>query len=180
MADLGGIERTFEYELVTHFYADKVAKRSKVYKIHHVTEGVYILNRLGASLAAKRAFCLHPMMQDDHELVEHFDNILPNCDHTAIALALEYRNIANQYLSHRNISSIEEIQLSPLPQVNLMLMADKIQNRKDFTLYLRGKIKNTDRLDVYFSNWLARLGVTEAEYEKMVDDIINTFPEHGW
>jgi hypothetical protein len=176
---LNGVERTLEYEMVTQFYADKVAKRSKVYKIHHVTEGVYILNRIGASLAAKRAFCLHPMLQDDGDLCENFNAIMASCDPTAVALALEYRNIANQYLSHRDISSVDEIKLSPLKQVNLMLTADKIQNRKDFDLYNRRKIPNSDRLDVYFANWLTRLGVTEDGYQKMVADILATFPDHA-
>lgn len=179
MANLEGVERTFEYDLVTRFYADKVAKRSKVYKIHHVTEGVFILNRLGASLAAKRAFCLHPMLQHSDDLGEHFDYIMSNCDPTAVALALEYRNIANQYLSHRDIESISDIELSPLHQVNLMLTADKIQNRKDFDLYNRGKIGNSDRLDAYFANWLERLGVSETNFQQWVQDIQSAFPDHA-
>lgn len=179
MANLEGVERTFEYDLVTRFYADKVAARSKVYKIHHVTEGVFILNRLGASLAAKRAFCLHPMLQGDGELGEHFDFIMSNCDATAVALAMEYRNVANQYLSFRDIVGISEITLSPIHQVNLMLTADKIQNRKDFDLYNRGTLRNSDRLDVYFANWLNRLGVTEEAYQQWVKDLQSEFPEHA-
>ena len=41
-------------------------------------------------------------------------------------LAMEYRNIANACLSHRDISSASEIALSPLEEVNHMLRADKI------------------------------------------------------
>ena len=176
---LDGVEKTIEYELVTKFYAGKVAARSRVYKIHHVTEGVYVLNGLGASLAAKRAFCLHPMLQDDEELEANFYSIVVNCDPTAVALALEYRNIANQYLSNRDIESISEIQLSPLHQANLMLVADKIQNRKDVELYNRGAIRNSDRLDVYFNNWLQRLDITPSDYQDWVLDIQAKFPEHS-
>jgi hypothetical protein len=178
MPDLNGAERAYEYQMVHEFYGTKVTSRSGVRKIHHVTEGVYILDRLGASMMAKRAFCIHPMVQDDAELAANFLSVVTNCDAGAVALALEYRNIANQYLSYRIIDSIDEIELSPLDSVNLMLMADKIQNRKDFDLYNRGKIPNSDRLDVYFANWLARLGISEEKYQEWVADILAKFPEH--
>lgn len=177
--NLQGIERTVEYELVTQFYAGKVAARSKVYKIHHVTEGVHVLNRLGASLAAKRAFCLHPMTQGDEELHDEFEFITSNCDPTAVALAMEYRNIANQYLSFRDIADTSEITLSPIHQVNLMLKADKIQNYKDFRLYHKGTHPKSDRLDTYFRNWLKRLEISDEVFENMVADLLATFPDHA-
>lgn len=179
MANLEGIERTFEYELVTQFYADKVAARSKVYKIHHVTEGVYILNRIGASLAAKRAFCLHPMTQDDKDLAETYEYVMSNCDPTAVALALEYRNIANQYLSYRDIASVSEIKLSPIKHVNDMLVADKVQNYKDFLLYHKGSHPRSGRLDMYFKNWLQRLDISHEAFEGFVAELQEKFPDHA-
>lgn len=178
MPDLDGIERTFEYTTVQEFYSDKVAQRSKVYKIHHVTEGVFILNKLHASMAAKRAFCLHPMTQDDKDLGEHYTYLASNADPVAMMLALEYRNIANQYLSFRNIDGLMDIKLSPIPDVNLMLIADKVQNYKDFTLYHAKTHPKAERLDLYFNNWLERLGVPTVQYLALVAAIDEAFPDH--
>lgn len=163
-----GIERTFEYQMISEYFASRETARSKIPLMNHITEGLYILDKLGASLAAKRAFCLHPMLQEDKELKQHWETVIANCDKTAILYVMEYRNIANQYLSERVIGSIEEIALSPLEDVNKMLIADKIQNRKDFTFYHRyGNPMNltprhprSAELEQYFKNWLARLGVT--------------------
>lgn len=171
-----GIERTYEYELVHRFYDGKIAQRSKVYKIYHVIEGCFILDRLGADLATKRAFCLHPMLQDDVELAENFRTVAVDCDPVSVMLALEYRNIANGYLSNRNIESIGEITLSPLTEINVMLRADKIQNRKDFDLYLKGKIKNSDRMVQYFKNWHERLEISEEEHCGYVSELMSAFP----
>jgi len=44
---------------------------------------------------------------------------------------MEYRSVANDYLSTRIISDVQEIRLSPLPDVQDMLIADKVQNYKD-------------------------------------------------
>lgn len=80
--------------------------------------------------------------------------------------ALEYRNIANQYLSHRVISSIDEINLSPIQIVNDMLKADKIQNYKDFILYHIDTHPRSKELDQYFKNWLKKLEITNEEFQK--------------
>ena len=77
----------------------------------------------------------------------------------AIMLAMEYRRVANAYLSTRKIESISEIELSPLKEVQQMLIADKIQNNKDFRLYNRDHPRY-DELCQYFDNWLDRLEIT--------------------
>jgi hypothetical protein len=51
-----------------------------------------------------------------------------------LLLATEYRNIANAHLSYHPPGESTFV-LSPLSEVNIMLIADKIQNRKDFELY---------------------------------------------
>jgi hypothetical protein len=83
---------------------------------------------------------------------------------------MEYRFIANSYLSYRDINGLDEIHLSPLKEVNDMLIADKIQNRKDFLLYHM----NHERyffLFMYFQYWLNRLEITENVYNEMVLEI---------
>ena len=95
--------------------------------MNHINEGLYILDKINSSECAKKAFCLHPLVQADGDLglnIELLDN--RSVSSKALYLALEYRNIANQYLSHRKISDISEIALSPLKDVNDMLIADKL------------------------------------------------------
>jgi hypothetical protein len=59
-------------------------------------------------------------------------------DKRVLLLAVEYRNIANEYLSHK--PSTNDVHLSPIKDVNTMLIADKIQNRKDFEIYHKGTV----------------------------------------
>ena len=77
---------------------------------------------------------------------------------------MEYRNIANQYLSYRKIKSIDEISLSPLKEVNEMLIADKIQNYKDFLIYHKDTHPRAKELDEYFNNWLKKLNINDFDY----------------
>ncbi len=77
---------------------------------------------------------------------------------------MEYRSVANEYLSHRTIAHVDEIRLSPLPEVNQMLIADKVQNCKDFELYHKATHPRSAELDLYFNNWLRRLGITPERY----------------
>jgi hypothetical protein len=140
-----------EYKIISDFYGDKTTNRSVVKLINHIDEGLYILERIDASDVAKRAYCLHPIVQDDESLNKN-KHLLSDIDSEVIIAVMEYRSVANEYLSKRNIQSIEEIRLSPLKCVNDMLIADKIQNRKDFELYHLGKHERSKELDEYFYN----------------------------
>ncbi|MDJ1501575.1 hypothetical protein [Xanthocytophaga agilis] len=60
---------------------------------------------------------------------------------------------------------MEEIRLSPLNEVNQMLIADKIQNRKDFERYHQQSHARSEELTIYFANWLKRLGISEEKYQ---------------
>jgi hypothetical protein len=132
--------------------------------MNHIDEGLYILDKIGASDIAKKAYCLHPIVQDDKSLKEN-KHLLNGINSDVIISVMEYRSVANGYLSNRDINSLDEIRLSPLKEVNVMLIADKIQNRKDFDLYHWGKHERSYQLDQYFKNWLIRLGVSEIDYE---------------
>ncbi len=154
-----------EYKAIQNYYADKRAKRSQVLLMNHIDAGLYALKRLDASIDAQKAFCLHPLYQNDEDLKNNF-NALAIQDFSPLALAytIEYRSVANEYLSARKINSIEEIRLSPLEEVNFMLMADKMQNYKDFTLFHSKTHKNSEELEIYFNNWFKRLHIDEIEY----------------
>jgi len=162
------------YNQIKRYYGDKSTKRFDVPLINHIDEGLTILNIIGASKYAKAAYCIHPMTQGDESLSEWFygENWLENmyeCDHNGqvIALALEYRSVANECLSDRDIVSAEQIRLSPLKEVNDMLIADKIQNRKDFETYHKYTHDRSNELDRYFKMWLERLSITEERYQEI-------------
>jgi hypothetical protein len=53
-----------------------------------------------------------------------------------------------------------------------MLIADKIQNRKDFELYHEGTHERSLELKCYFIDWLWRLGVREGEYQEFKKSIL--------
>jgi len=99
---------TTGYERIVEFYGDKTAKRSGVPLIHHINEGIEILSRLGAGEQVKEAFAIHPMVQEDNDLKENFVFLISGTGGKklylpisayVLGLALEYRNVANAFLS---------------------------------------------------------------------------------
>lgn len=159
-----------EYKIISDFYSDKVTKRSNIQLMNHIDEGLYILEKIGASDVAKKAYCLHPIVQDDQSLMEN-SHLLKNIDSSVTIASIEYRSVANDYLSKRVIKSIDEIRLSPLKDVNDMLIADKIQNRKDFELYHMGKHERSYDLDKYFKNWFLKLNITDEFYNNIKNNL---------
>lgn len=160
----------YEYEIISEFYKGQKAKRSNVDLMNHIDEGLYILEKINASDIAKKAYCLHPIVQSDIALEQNY-NLLNNIDNQVVIALIEYRSVANEYLSKRKINSIDEIRLSPLKDVNDMLVADKIQNKKDFDRYHKGKHERSNELDSYFLNWLEKLNITPDCYFKLIEDL---------
>ena len=156
------------YAAVSHFYGNKRAKRSGVLYIKHIDEGLEILTSLGATQVVKDAWCLHPLLQDDKDLITTLSSgYLQGQDPAAIVLAMEYRQWANAHLSHHD-SKIPT--WGPLEEVKQMLIADKMQNRKDFEMYiLGGGIDRDDcRLSDYFKEWFGALGIDEGWYKTWI------------
>lgn len=160
-----------EYELICHTYDTMYAVRSEVPYINHINEGLVVLQSIGARQQAEKAFCLHPLVQTDSWLEQHFSNVCLQSDPVVVALAMEYRSVANEYLSKRVITSVAEIRLSPLKDVNDMLIADKVQNYKDFLTYHKGTHPRSDLLDIYFNNWLSRLGISDNMFAQLCETI---------
>lgn len=149
-----------EYAAIAVHYGERTARRSGVRLLAHIDEGLAILRDRGASERAQRAFCLHPLVQDDASLAASYPRIAELTDDPqVIVLVLEYRNIANAALSHRTYAGASDIALSPLAEVNEMLVADKLQNYKDFRRYHAGVHPRSAALDRYFRLWLERLGI---------------------
>jgi hypothetical protein len=166
-----------EYRLVRSFYGDHCASRTGLHFINHIDEGLYILKEINASEHAMRAYILHPLLQADsdfRDFVEMCDsnkNCLSSCIHpTVLLLAIEYRSVANEYLSYKPSS---DIRLSPVKDVNDMLIADKVQNRKDFELYHSQHHDRRERLTSYFSEWLSALHISESKYLELKAKLIS-------
>ena len=172
---LGDFEQTTEYKLMQSIYGDDKAKRSNAFFMNHVDEGLAVLEWIGATDIAKRAYTIHPILQSDSDLLANYKN-LSDIDNQVIIAGMEYRSVANEYLSTRIISDISEIRLSPLKDVNDMLIADKVQNYKDFQQYHLSSHIRSKELDEYFINWLDKLGVS-SNYEKWKSDLQIKFSE---
>jgi len=157
------IKQSAEYMLVKEFYGDKISCRSEVPLINHINEGIIILEDMEAEYHAATAFCLHPLLQADEDLVANLDKVLAIASPRAVALALEYRSVANEYLSPK-VNFGHEIRLSPIQAVNDMLIADKVQNRKDFYTYHWPDHPRSKELEQYFREWMEVLGVEVDDY----------------
>jgi hypothetical protein len=167
---VGVIRHTCEYRAIATHYGSRTAQRSGIRLIRHIDQGIAILESIGAGERAMRAFCLHPLVQSDTDLAASYPRIGElSDDPMVIVLALEYRNIANATLSTRPIGSAADIPLSPLPEVNQMLVADKVQNRSDFLVHHAATHPRTAELARYFELWLERLGIDEQRYRELVE-----------
>lgn len=159
-----------EYLAISAYYGTDTAKRSGVPLMNHIDEGVAILAMIHADLDTQLAFCLHPLFQMDSAFVSVGTEFARQHPGPSVWYAVEYRGIANAYLAHHALPP-NGIRLSPLVQVNQMLVADKIQNRKDFHRYHLHSHPNAARLDEYFSQWLAALGVSEEQYQEIIAEL---------
>lgn len=174
-----------EYKAIKEFYGDRTAKRSGVPLINHIHEGIMVLELFCATDAAKRAYMLHPMFQNDDELGSvgvNFANRNPDADPFIIMLAMEYRARANGWLSNKvedknNPTFNGWPSAGAIREVKLMLIADKIQNRKDFELYHEATHERSEELDAYFRIWLEVLGVSEERYQA-IKEILQAHSEN--
>ena len=159
-------------QIIERYYGDKRAKRSGVLYINHIYEGLAVLNHLGANEYVKEAYCLHPIFQDDKTFTENLNNIklkLSDINPLTLIFVMEYRNVANRGLSCFQVDDPDKIYLGPSNAVRLMLIADKVQNRKDFLKYHYNTHPKSKELDIYFKNWLRKLGVTEKDFDRLCE-----------
>jgi hypothetical protein len=164
------MKNTIEYRLISEHYGDRTATRSGVRLMNHIDEGLIILDAIIATEKSKRAFCLHPLLQTDQDLKTNLHLVAQSTDPWTMMLAMEYRNTANAYLSDK-IDTDQPLKLSPLFEVNEMLIADKVQNKKDFMKYHFGKHDRSNELFRYFNKWLDALAVDNLSYQILCERI---------
>lgn len=157
-------------KVIQDYYGDQKAKRSGVPYINHIYEGLDVLRYLGAQDTVLDAYALHPIFQDDETLEDNLYHIW-EIDKEVLVLCMEYRNVANRGLNCYQIDNPAHIYLGPLSSVRTMLIADKVQNRKDFLTYHLGSHPKSIELDIYFKNWLRALEINEATYNKLCEII---------
>lgn len=162
------IKDTTGYQLVADFYGDGRSKRSDIPLMNHINEGIVVLERIGANIKVQEAFATHPLFQADVDLSKNF-RLVSELDQAVVALSFEYRNIANSFLTQHMPK--DAVMLSPIAEVNQMLIADKVQNRKDFILYHFGTHEKSDILDRYFKVWLSALGISEMQYQELIAEL---------
>src|SRR6266404_3441979 len=92
------------YQLIERQYEGKIARRSGVPYLNHINEGIFLLcRRFGFQPDLIDAYCLHPLFQSDRSLAK----VMATAGHPALAdssgrvlvLAMEYRRVANSYIS---------------------------------------------------------------------------------
>lgn len=170
-----GDKTSRHYRIVSDFYMGDVAVRSGIPKIFHIKEGLILLEHLGASDVVKSAWCIHPVVQSNEDFKrELVDHRLSQADSDAIIMAMEYRFIANSYLSKDvDIVTLKHTKLLGdklngfyKKDIRLMLIADKVQNYKDFKNQPKGTYENEKELQIYFASWLfdiLKLGPNEHQ-----------------
>lgn len=136
--------------------------------MNHINGGLIILNAISATTNSKLAFCLHPLLQRDDDLNTNYSTVTQSCSSVVVLLAMEYRNVANRWLSDSALSYIPP-KLSPLQEVNDMLVADKVQNCKDFLIHHKNTHPRSHELTVYFTRWLQALNISQETFSSLSD-----------
>ena len=179
-------------DTIREFYGCSRAERSQVLKISHILAGLAVLHEIKSTVAAKAAYCLHPIFQDSASLAKYGTQVAKNLDPHVVLLVMEYRNQANAWLSDR-VSALNKDEKyqnysgwypkeftrttkygyttqpspGPLPEVRDMLIADKVQNYTDFRIYHEATHPRSQELTLYFEAWLQALGVCPDTFQKL-------------
>ena len=153
------------YAIISVEYGVRTTKRSGVPLINHIDEGLIILDYIGADRTVMDAYCLHPLLQSDENFVSNIYHGFQGVDTESIILACEYRRVANSFLSNMEVKDFVGFTCSEIKQ---MLIADKVQNYKDFMYYHYGKHENSDRLYEYFHQWFGLLDIDKEKLKEFI------------
>lgn len=151
-----------EYTAIKEHYGDKRAERSKQPYIKHIDEGLVVLNVFGATRDTMKAWCLHPLFQIDAAFLKSAVDV-PTDSVRAVMFATEYRAVANACLPDSFENGVLP-RTSPLEEVNMMLVADKVQNYNDVLKYQKFDPR-FGKLCGYFDEWLRVLRISSASFQ---------------
>lgn len=163
------------FQRISRHYGATAAQRTKLPWINHIVEGVVLIHQLGGRIGAADAFCWHPLIQSDttylETLVEMRRHYNLNTNGEVLVNVLGYRDAANRWL-RGVVNKDNQPKKHPLESVNVMLMADKIQNRKDFEANERlFSVEDAASLHYYFDCWFNTLGITPEIYADQTDKL---------
>lgn len=172
-----------EYRAISDHYGVRRAERSQVPLINHIHEGIVIIGALDGMLpdgrrfgerSAAAGYCLHPLFQNDNDLLTVGQRYAHGVHRPSMVMyAMEYRWRANNWLSDKvgigdyGLQFRDTPDAGPMPEVRAMLIADKVQNYKDFLAHHKGKHVRSAELDLYFEVWLEQLGIDEPTFKKL-------------
>jgi len=178
---------TNAFEAISQFYGDRKAERSNLPLLNHIVEGLAIMAAHAPGEAylfdAMQAFCLHPLLQSDEQLKENHHLMRFHAPH-AVLFAMEYRWRANNWLSDKvGLQGMYDyLREQPwltlkgrpdpgtLAPVQLMLVADKVQNYKDFLTHHSDTHPRRRELTLYFNTWLKYLNIDNADFEYLKEE----------
>lgn len=163
------ISTSLEYMAIENFYKDKRAGRSGLPYINHIDEGIDMLSHwlnddiLKASICA-RAYAIHPLID---EMTGILGGILDALGSTlpagnTISLAIEHHILRNKFLvkdwdTHWDETGLQNL-LGPMSnECAWMLLADKVQNQKDFRIHHWFTHEKTYQYEEYFNLWIETL-----------------------
>jgi hypothetical protein len=149
---MSDIKESIEYTKARKYLEGKAARRSGQPYIKHIDEGLALIPE--HAVAARKAFCLHALLQSDEDFLKNY-NLLQDCNTTAVALAMEYRSVANVGTREKFLQT-GKLTPSVSYEVNLMLLADKKQNMLDCVAFQHDN-PDYESLMEYFKAWITLL-----------------------
>jgi hypothetical protein len=158
------------YAMAAEQWGEKVSSQGVPY-MRHIDDGIRIIDMLREeNHIAKQvddAFILHGLFQSYIDVGnaysrKYYDKVEPQ----VLMLVMEYRNIANQWLSPHGFNPTEKPKI-PLFETRVMLVADKIQNYSNFLKNYKLIHPHHQRLDAYFRAWHEHLGVRWENFEHL-------------
>ena len=158
-----------EYRLIKEHYG--VSKSNfDVPLIQVVDDGLVLLAAMSAPAAVKGAWCLHPLLQSEEALEQsiRFPLRIRGASPMAILFAMDFRLRIGSY-PLQNPVVYTDYRGRLIPEVKMMLIAQKVQGRSAFLRRKDDYLPPSERgeMDLYYRNWLDYLGVSQQQYVEL-------------